>query len=102
MCGVGSIDMNDPCEVCVATSCTMQALACCQQPGCLDIVRCAQEKGCSGIDCYAPETCKDVIDKAGGPAVATMYAKPLGDCALASCKDKCGGGGGAGGSGGGS
>jgi len=89
-CGPSSIDPDDPCELCVATSCTTEALACCEQPGCLDIISCAQDTGCSGLDCYAPETCKDVIDSAGGPITATQFAQPLGDCAIANCSAECG------------
>jgi hypothetical protein len=84
-----SIDTADPCEVCVATSCAAEALACCKQPGCLDIVQCGREKLCSGIDCYQEDTCKAVIDAAGGPAVALEFASPLGDCAIAACADAC-------------
>lgn len=97
-CGPAGVNQDDPCEVCIATSCTQQALACCQQPGCLDVVRCAAEKGCGGIDCYAPDKCQAEID-AAGLDVAQNYAAPLGECALASCAEACGqtGGGGAGG-----
>lgn len=96
-CGPGSVDMNDPCEVCVLENCAPEALACCQQEGCLGIIACAQETGCSGIDCYTPETCQAAIDAAGGPTIATEFAQPLGECALTSCTDKCGGAGAGGG-----
>ncbi len=96
-CGPGSVDMDDPCEVCVLENCAPEALACCQQEGCLDIIACAQETGCSGIDCYTPETCQSAIDAAGGPTIATQYAQPLGECALTSCTEKCGGAGAGGG-----
>ncbi len=99
-CGPASVNQDDPCEVCIATSCTQQALACCQQPGCLEVVRCAAETGCGGIDCYAPDKCQAEID-AAGIDVAQTYAVPLGECALESCAEACGqtGSGGAGGSG---
>ena len=88
-CGPGSINSSDACEVCVATKCTAEALACCQQTGCLDIVFCAQETGCDGIACYSPDTCQEVIDNAGGPGVALNFAQPLGDCAIESCSAEC-------------
>lgn len=89
-CGASNIDPDDPCEVCVATSCTTEALNCCNQEGCLDIISCAQETGCDGIDCYSPDTCQAVIDAAGGPSIAVEYAQPLGDCALSKCEAECG------------
>ncbi|MBM4375286.1 MAG: hypothetical protein FJ095_09390 [Deltaproteobacteria bacterium] len=92
-CTAASVDMNDPCEVCVVTSCTAEALACCQNEGCLDIVACAQEKGCAGVDCYQEDTCKQVIDDAGGVQIAVGFAAPLGECAVENCAAECGTGG---------
>ncbi|MBM4359226.1 MAG: hypothetical protein FJ096_14070 [Deltaproteobacteria bacterium] len=92
-CTAASVNMDDPCEVCVVTSCTAEALACCQNEGCLDIVACAQETGCSGADCYQPETCQKVIDDAGGIQIAVGYAAPLGECAFENCATECGQGG---------
>ncbi len=92
-CTAASVNMDDPCEVCVVTSCTAEALACCQNDGCLDIVACAQEKGCSGADCYQPDTCQKVIDDAGGIQIAIGYAAPLGECAFENCAAECGQGG---------
>lgn len=99
-CGIDSIDMADPCETCIASQCTAEALACCQAPGCLDVVRCAAEKGCDGVSCYAPEMCQAEID-AAGIDVASNQATALGACALSACAMECGqeeGEGGAGGS----
>jgi hypothetical protein len=87
-CNAGGVNQDDPCELCIAQECTVEALACCQQPGCLDVVRCAADTECGGIDCYAPDKCKTEID-AAGLDVAQEYAQPLGDCALTNCADAC-------------
>ena len=90
-CGPDAVDQSDPCEVCVVNACTLEALICCQTPGCLEIVDCAKATGCTGIDCYTEQTCKAVIDAAGGPGEVTNDATALGDCALESCAAECGG-----------
>jgi hypothetical protein len=87
-CGPGAINQEDPCELCIASQCTAEALACCMHEGCLDVVRCAAENGCSGIDCYAPEKCQAEID-AAGIDVAQEYAAALGACAVESCQTEC-------------
>jgi hypothetical protein len=100
-CGPDSVNQDDPCEMCIATQCTAEALACCQAPGCLDVVLCAAEKGCGGVDCYTPDKCQEEID-AAGIDVASNEATALGECALENCAMECGqeeaGTGGAGGS----
>ncbi len=88
-CGPGSINMADACEVCILEECTTEAYDCCMQDGCLDIIDCARETQCGGIDCYAPEKCQEEIDAAGGPTVGTTYAMPLGDCAASKCAADC-------------
>ena len=90
-CGPSSVNKDDPCEVCVVSNCAMLALACCNKTGCMDIIDCAQETQCDGIECYSTDTCKDVIDAAGGADIALNYAQPLGDCALEKCAAECGG-----------
>lgn len=87
-CGADDVNADDECELCIATKCTAEALACCQAPGCLDVVRCAAEKGCGGIDCYSPEMCQAEIDTAGID-VASNEATALGECALAECAVEC-------------
>ena len=87
-CGPASINQDDACEVCIGTKCTAEALACCEQDGCLDVVFCAAANDCDGIDCYAPDKCQAEID-AAGLDVATTYAQPLGDCALSECATEC-------------
>lgn len=89
-CTAGAVNMDNPCEVCVVTSCTQEALACCQHEGCLGIIACAQMTGCTGIDCYTPDMCQKEIDAAGGPGVALEFAGPLGTCAIESCGKICG------------
>jgi hypothetical protein len=88
-CGADDVNQEDACEVCIATQCTAEALACCQAPGCLDVVRCAAEKGCDGINCYTPENCQAEIDLAGLD-VAQGEATELGACALETCAVECG------------
>jgi hypothetical protein len=88
-CGPGSVSQDDPCEVCVVEQCATEAYACCMQEGCLDIIDCARQTGCDGINCYSPDACQNEIDAAGGPGVATQYAMPLGDCAASKCTEAC-------------
>ena len=88
-CGADAVNMDDPCEVCIASQCTAEALACCQQPGCLDVVYCAAEHGCDGVDCYTPDKCQTEID-AAGVEVAMNEATDLGACAVESCATECG------------
>ena len=87
-CGPEAVDQTDDCEMCIATQCTDAAYDCCSQPGCLEVVRCAAEMGCNGIECYAPDKCQSEID-AAGIDVAMNYAQALGDCAIASCPAEC-------------
>jgi hypothetical protein len=87
-CGPSAINQDDACEMCIATSCTAAAIECCEHDGCLDVVFCAAENACNGIDCYAPDMCQDEID-AAGLDVATNYAQALGDCALTECEAEC-------------
>ena len=105
MCDESQINQDDACEVCAYDECQETLKACCEQPGCLDIIECALETGCSEdpdpLACYKPETCQQVIDDAGGIGVATMYASPLGDCVGEKCVGCGTGGGGGGGVGGG-
>jgi hypothetical protein len=90
-CTAADIDPENACEMCVVKNCTKEAKACCDHKGCLDIIDCGKKTGCSDVDCYKPETCQKQIDAAGGIGVALQLAKPLGDCALKSCKTECGG-----------
>ena len=89
-CGPSTVDQDDPCETCAAIKCMAEALACCETPGCLDIIDCGLEKGCNGIDCYADDMCKAEIDAAGGIGDATNNALVLVDCSSMNCAAECG------------
>jgi hypothetical protein len=84
--------METPCTTCGCMHCRNE-LAACQNdmaagdpndpdPGCVEIRKCAQRTGCSGIDCYFPMgPCMMVIDTAGGPfGSSTALAQKMGDC----------------------
>ena len=89
-CGPGTVDESDPCEACVVQNCMIEAYECCMQDGCLELVDCAREHSCSGVDCYSPDKCQAEIEAAGGAQSAMAYAMPLGDCATTHCADTCG------------
>ena len=89
-CGPGSVDESDPCEACVVQNCMIEAYECCMQDGCLELVDCAREHSCNGVDCYSPDKCQAEIDAAGGAQWAMAYAMPLADCATTHCADTCG------------
>ena len=98
---------DDACLICAQTNCAAEVMACCDQDaeaaamgklGCYDVVACARESGCSGMDCLT--VCEAEISGAGAD-VALGLAQPLGDCIVNAvdtgmCPD-CMGGGGAGG-----
>ena len=69
-CKQQAADMGTCPEVgdCACDSCACELAACEADPGCTAIRECAQMVGCMGLDCYAPETCMQVIDDAGGVA----------------------------------
>ncbi|HEX7670982.1 MAG TPA: hypothetical protein VF395_15410, partial [Polyangiaceae bacterium] len=70
------------CERCVCKSCNTSLDGCFQDPGCPLILQCANQTGCTGIDCYGPSTCQSVIDKFGGIGSASVnLAIPLFGCA---------------------
>jgi hypothetical protein len=87
-CDTSGIDPKDDCSLCVASKCTDEAIACCQKPGCLDVVLCIQETGCL-LDCYQPDKCKDAIDASGGLFGAIAHAGPLALCAALACPLEC-------------
>jgi hypothetical protein len=109
--GQCSVMPDDECEECAVANCPEESDTCClainqmTMVGCLDIVDCARETGCSGTDCYSPENCQEVIVDAGdlgspvvnaALALSTCVTMECGDCAAGGA----GGGGGAGGAGG--
>jgi len=87
-CGPAMINQDDACEVCMGNKCAAETLACCEAPGCLEVVYCAAESGCNGVDCYTPDKCQAEIDAAGLEAAMNL-AQPMGDCAIAQCPDEC-------------
>jgi hypothetical protein len=79
-------DPNDPIDVCAADVCEAEATACCDIPGCLELVACVRETECVSFDCYMPETCKAETDTLGGvTSDGVVAAQALGDCAVPAC-----------------
>lgn len=82
------------CQGCVQSSCADTLIACCETDGCAEIVSCAREAGCGGIECYTangmPGPCAAVIDGAGGPVgAAAGAAQDFGGCAQMQCTEAC-------------
>jgi len=75
------------CEACLCADCFQEYGDCVGDFGCPKILECIDEAGCSGLDCYTPDTCQKVIDKYGGLAGASVaYVTGLIECAVsASC-----------------
>jgi hypothetical protein len=79
-------DVNDPYEVCVAVVCEPEKMQCCAFDGCLELVACARETGCEGLECYQEETCMAEIDALGGiTGEGVSAAQSLADCAFPQC-----------------
>jgi hypothetical protein len=57
---------------CACNACPNQHYACSTTAGCTAIVACMDRNGCSGMECYDPGRCSDIIDKWGGPG-ATAF-----------------------------
>jgi hypothetical protein len=89
--------VNDPsCGAgCTCTNCTQEMLDCGADPEqyCQVILTCANEAGCTGVACYAPTTCQQVIDDAPGGGLSSFslaLASAISDCAEASgCSASC-------------
>lgn len=75
------------CEACLCADCFQSYGDCVGDFGCPKILECIDEVGCSGLDCYTPDTCQKVIDQFGGLAGASVaYVTALVECAVtASC-----------------
>lgn len=58
--------LGSACGQCLCPTCGSEILGCLEDTGCWNIFACAAEKSCSGVDCYRPETCRDVIDESSG------------------------------------
>jgi hypothetical protein len=75
---------TNECEDCACMSCLPQLQACEQDPGCVAIRMCAQQSGCTGIECLGP--CGDVINANGGAlGPSAGLASALSDCVEGSC-----------------
>lgn len=75
------------CEACLCGDCFQAYGDCVGDFGCPRILECMDSTGCTGLDCYAPETCQRVIDRFGGLAGASVsYVTGLVECAVgANC-----------------
>ncbi|HEY6723913.1 MAG TPA: hypothetical protein VI197_07770 [Polyangiaceae bacterium] len=73
------------CEACLCGDCFQAYGDCVGDFGCPRILECMDSTGCTGIDCYAPDTCQQVIDRFGGPMGASIgYVTGLVECAVAA------------------
>jgi hypothetical protein len=74
-------EANSVCEKCACTSCFGDITACFADSGCPAILSCANQTGCSGIDCLQPSTCETIIDQFGGISGSSVgLALPLFSC----------------------
>lgn len=75
------------CEACLCADCFQAYGDCVGDFGCPRIFECMATTGCTGLDCYAPDTCQMVIDRFGGLAGASVaYVTGLVACAAdANC-----------------
>jgi hypothetical protein len=80
---------------CTCTNCAQQMLDCGSDPEdyCPVILKCAQEKNCTGVGCYQPTTCQAEIDAAPGgglSSISVALATEISTCAeAASCSAAC-------------
>lgn len=86
--------MEGTCEEvagCVCGACVCELAECQTDAGCTAIRECAQMTGCTGLDCYMPETCQMVIDDNGGPVgPSASIALSLSTCTEgAMCPIQC-------------
>jgi hypothetical protein len=84
--------MADPmnaCSDCVCENCLEQLQACQADEGCVAIRMCAEETGCTGIDCLG--ACGDVINMYGGiGGESAMIGLQISMCLDQNCADQCG------------
>jgi hypothetical protein len=70
---------DDPCGACLCEDCEVELAACTDTPGCIEILVCARNTGCSGFTCYCGTadlfSCA-TTDLANGPCLAVMLAAP--------------------------
>jgi hypothetical protein len=83
--GVGECvaQARDRCGACACTDCFGTLGACIADFGCPVLLACFERTGCSGLECYRPSTCRDVIDSYGGLTGDSMlHAIGLGLCTV--------------------
>jgi hypothetical protein len=83
---------------CTCDNCTAEMFACANDPEgyCPKILACSQAHNCTGVACYAPATCMDVIDLAPPcgsdgkctsiSSVSVALASEVSDCATKTAK----------------
>jgi hypothetical protein len=74
---------------CTCGECAQQMLDCGSDPEgyCQTILECAQAKNCTGVACYAADTCQAEIDAAPGGGLASIsvaLATEISNCAVAA------------------
>jgi hypothetical protein len=91
VCDGKFMNQSAECQTCVQDACADSLIACCETMGCPEIIQCARDNNCSGVDCYlgmggAPGPCKDLIDGVGGPTGdGATAAQDFGGCAVPAC-----------------
>jgi len=75
--GSGGIDavceaVSSACGACLCAACVDTLSACVDDARCLAILACTERTSCQGLGCYAPGTCRGVIDASGGPLSLSM------------------------------
>jgi len=84
--------MADPmtaCSDCVCENCLEELQACQADEGCVAIRMCAEETGCTGIDCLG--ACGDVINMYGGiGGMSAMIGLQISMCLDQNCANECG------------
>jgi hypothetical protein len=101
--GVGACGgLTTECGICTCETCPDEWDACEADGGCFEILSCAQQAGCSGIQCYLGP-CMQVIDQNGGVfGDSAGLAQAVANCGdQGSCPCGSGGSGGTAGGGGG-
>jgi hypothetical protein len=68
------------CQTCTCESCPAEWQSCDDDGGCLEILDCADQAGCTGVQCYLGP-CNAVIDQHGGPlGESAGLAQDVGQC----------------------
>lgn len=86
---VGAVlDYQNAASDCLCDVCGEMALECSVDPGCIEIVMCAGETGCTSFDCMKPETCEDLILEWGLTSSSLAIAERFNDCQAAlACRE---------------